>query len=117
MKEKTTIRSTGKVRCAKCGGWKTPHTSTRPRNKVSRTSATERPDPPPSMTDAIRALRRGSTDDDRLTKALRARMPKPPTGEDPPRVARSTVLPPDCVPSPTSEQFRAAIIAARGGAK
>ena len=110
---------TNKIKCRKCGRYKIvavkPKARTKPKPTMKRVS--ERPDPPASMTDAIRTLRGGSTDDDRLTKALRARMPKPPTGPEPPRVARSTVLPPDCVPSPTSEQFLAAIIAARGGAK
>ncbi len=110
---------TNKIICRKCGRYKivAARPKATPKPKPTMKHLYERPDPPPSMIDAIRALRGGSTDDDRLTKVLRARMPKPPTGPEPPRVARSTVLPPDCVPSPTSEQFLAAIVAARGGAR
>ena len=71
----------GKVRCAKCGGWKTPHTSARPRRTVSQT-ATERPDPPPSLAAAIIESRRseGESDRDRrqrLAAILRANLSEP----------------------------------------
>ena len=109
---------TNKIKCRKCGRYKIvavkPKARTKPKPTMKRVS--ERPDPPPSMADVIRA-RRGRSPDVRLTEALRLRMPKPPSGPEPPRVARSTVLPPDCVPSPTNDQFRAAIVAARGGAR
>ena len=71
----------GKVRCAKCGGWKTPRTSTRPRRKVPYT-ATERPDPPPSLAAAIIESRRskGESNRDRrqrLATILRANLSEP----------------------------------------